>query len=444
MKKFLVAGAGHGGLCAALHLARAGEQVTVVEIQAREDLGYDWTDAVERSVLVRNGFSPLSDEFCHTYHGAVMHGPSKRWFNLPKDETVPQQMHAERKEILKIMVDDCLKAGVEILFEKEIHSAVVKDGWVKGLSIKGKDGTNSELLADMVIDAAGWNSPVRMGLPKDFAVPQELDRTQKFHVWRAFMERLSGDDPKYTSKYYLGHRGGKALSWVIANKDSMDVLVGNIGQELTDSDIADALRDLREDNPLVGRKILRGGQQVTIPLRRPLGLIVANAYAAVGDSACMTDPLGGSGVGSAMDQGKVLANVLLTHCKGNYSVEKLWKYQYHTFTERPAADIGYATATAEERAATDVLKSMILSLEAQEIDLLFKRGIIAMGGVKGPKDALKVLFGNLDHLPLVFRLAKMGGRIKKIKELVRSIPKEYDRDTVTRWVEAYEGFEMVS
>ena len=61
MANFLAAGAGHGGLCAALHLARAGERVTVVERNPRQDLGYDWTDAVERGVLVRNGFRDLPE-----------------------------------------------------------------------------------------------------------------------------------------------------------------------------------------------------------------------------------------------------------------------------------------------------------------------------------------------------------------------------------------------
>jgi len=181
----------------------------------------------------------------------------------------------------------------------------------------------------------------------------------------------------------------------------------------------------------------------SIPLRRPLGRIVADGYAAVGDSACMTDPLGGSGVGSAMDQGKVLADILLNHCRGDYSIAKLWKYQVHTFTEQPAAEIGYATADAQARAATDALKSTVMSLNPQQHDLLFRRGLIAMGGVKGPKDAIKVLLRNLDQLPMVFKLAKMGGRITKLKAIVAGIPREYEPEAAARWLREYEGFQVV-
>ena len=41
MTEFIVAGAGHGGLTAAFHLAKAGRQVTVVERLPEAGLGYD-------------------------------------------------------------------------------------------------------------------------------------------------------------------------------------------------------------------------------------------------------------------------------------------------------------------------------------------------------------------------------------------------------------------
>ena len=39
--KILVAGAGHGGLSCAANLAKSGFDVTVLEKQKRENLGYD-------------------------------------------------------------------------------------------------------------------------------------------------------------------------------------------------------------------------------------------------------------------------------------------------------------------------------------------------------------------------------------------------------------------
>ena len=54
-KKILVAGAGHGGLTAAAQLAKAGFQVTVVERHGKENLGYDWFDALNPAVFAMVG-----------------------------------------------------------------------------------------------------------------------------------------------------------------------------------------------------------------------------------------------------------------------------------------------------------------------------------------------------------------------------------------------------
>ena len=441
MPNFIIAGTGHGGLCTALHLAKAGQRVMVAERRPEAGLGYDWTDIIERGALERNGFSGLPEEHQGTAYCATIFGPSKRWPNstgIPRD----REMHIERRELLATMIADCRTAGVEFLFETEITGPMLREGKVCGLRVL-RDGAKTELDADMVIDAAGWQSPVRLGLPEGSLVPRGLPPDQIFYVWRAFFDRLPGPDPEHLFRNYLCHRGFKGLSWVAANPDSMDVLMGIMGRPLTAEEIAAGLANLREDNPLLGEQILRGGQQASIPMRRPLGAFVADGYAAVGDSCCMTDPLGGSGVCSAMDQGKVLADVLLDHCRGDFSAEKLWKYQVHIFTQKPAAEAGYGTKDAQERAATDVLKNTIMTLRPQDIDLLFRCGLIAKGGIDGPKDAVTLLLQNLNHLPLMFKLAKVAGKGKKLQALVRDIPKEYDCGAVTAWVQSYEGFKMV-
>jgi len=438
MPDFLVAGAGHGGLCAALHLAKAGQRVTVAERLPEADIGYDWTDIIECAVLERNGFTDLERQ--GAAHCAAMFGPSKRWPNttgIPRD----REAHMERRKLLASMIADCCKAGVEFLFETEIIGPVVRDDKVCGLRVL-RDGAQTTLLADMVIDAAGLYSPVRLGLPECSLVPRELPPSQIFYVWRAFFDRLPGPDPEHLFRNYLCHRGFKGLSWVAANPDCMDVLMGIMGRPLTDEELAAGLADLREDNPLLGEQILRGGQQSIIPLRRPLGVFVADGYAAVGDSCCMADPMGGSGVCSAMDQGKVLAEVLLGHCRGDFSVKKLWKYQVRIFTEKPAAEAGYGTKTAAERASTDVLKCTMMTLRPKDIDLLFQRRLIAKGGISGPMDAVKLLLRNLNHLPLMFKLAGAGGKGKKLQTILRAVPETYDREAVAAWVREYEGFEM--
>jgi len=438
MARFLVAGAGHGGLCAAMHLARAGGRVTVAERQPEAVLGHDWMDVFEFGVLERNGFRSLPESGKVQPWGNTLYGPSKRWPKLPPDDPITQEACFERREVLASMVADCREAGVDFAFETEVHGPLVLDNRVCGLLIR-EGGVQRELPGGMVIDASGGLSALREKMPEDILFPVRLAPTQLFHVWRGYLDRVPGADPQIPYKTILGHQGRKGISWVIAYRDSMDVLVGQVGEPLTQTDIDGALEDLREFEPLLGRKLLRGGF-ATIPLRRPLGMMVADGYAAVGDSACMADPFCGSGICSAIDQGKLLADVLLERCRGDFGVEKLWSYQYRTFTEKPPALVGFGTKDAKERAASEMLTSAVLTLRPKQVDVMFRRGIISIDNIDGPKVAMALLGRNLDHLPLLLKLAGAAAKGGKLGAMIENIPRGYEPQAVAEWVRAYEGF----
>ena len=440
MSEFIVAGAGHGGLCAALQLAKGGRRVTVLERLPEAGLGYDWTDVVDPGALERNGFSVLPESSKVTAYIGTLLGPGKRFPLRPLD-TISKEIHVERKEWLALMIRDCRAAGVEFRFGTEILGPAVEGNRVCGLRI-GTAGAEELCPAGMVIDAAGAQSPVRTNLPARLGIPGTLPQDQLFYGWRGFFNRLPGPNPRDFYKQYLCHQGRKGLSWVIANPDCMDVLVGNMGGPLDEATIADAIADLRQDNPLLGEQLLRGGgKQPAIPVRRPLGLFVAESYAAVGDSACMADPFSGCGMCAAMDQGKLLAEILMA-CGGDYTLPKLWEYQYRTFTRKPPAESGDASKTTTQRAATDVTRCVMMSLRSEEIDLMFARGLIALqDGLKKPKDALLLLRG-LDRPRMLWQLTKVPILGKKIRAITRRIPKIYDPAAVAEWVKAYEGCKM--
>jgi len=415
-----------------MHLAKAGQRAVVFERLAEAELGYDWTDVVDIDGLDRNGFSPLPQESRVRAHYMTMWGPDKRFPQRPADpEGIPEWIHAERKEWLAVMLRGCRAAGVEFVFGAEILGPMVEGGRVCGLRVR-MGGKEQLCPADMVIDAAGLASPVRLGLPARFGIPGALPRDQLFYAWRGFYERLPGPDPRGMYNLYFSHQGRKGLSWVITNPASMDVLVGNMGRPLPEAELAGALADLRAHNPLVGERLLRGGgPALPIPVRRPLGLMVAQGYAAVGDSACMADPFSGCGICSAMDQGNILAQVLLD-CRGDFSLPKLWEYQVRTFAE----------LEAEQRASTDAMRCVMIGLRPQDVNLMFRRGLMSLrGGVKGIKSVLKLL-RNVDHPRTLWKLAQIPARGKAVKAIVRRMPETYDPAAVAAWVRDYEGCKM--
>ena len=141
MSDFLIAGAGHGGLCAALHLARAGQRVTVAERQTEVSLGHDWTDCFEFGVLERNGFRALPESGKIQPWNNTLFGPSKRWPKLPIDEPVTMEANFERRELLAHMVADCREAGVDFVFETEVNGfriAVNRDVYIRSRDFAGR------------------------------------------------------------------------------------------------------------------------------------------------------------------------------------------------------------------------------------------------------------------------------------------------------------------
>jgi flavin-dependent dehydrogenase len=145
----------------------------------------------------------------------------------------------------------------------------------------------------------------------------------------------------------------------------------------------------------------------------------------------MADPFSGSGICPAMDQGKLLAQVLL-ECNGDFTLPRLWAYQYRTFKELNAAG----------RAATEAMRCVMMTLGPKEMDLMFERGLIALrGGVKGLKDALVLLRG-LDHPGTLGKLIKIPMRGKTARAAAQRIPEQYDPAAVAAWAKDYEACKM--
>jgi len=442
MSRFLIAGAGHGGLTAALHLARAGHAVTVLERGSEAALGYDWTDVVEPGIFAMNGFTqPDESVFTRACWNTII-GPSKRSPIRPPWKFC-REMHIDRKVLLQLLIDDCRAAGVA--FEFEVH---VSGPLMQGKRVIGLITQRGEYRGNMVIDAAGMFSPVRSNMPDATLVDRDFLPRQVYYAWRGIYERRSGSDPEDLNKTYLMHMGRKSMAWVITEDEYMDVVTGQLGREQTPGEFASALADLRADNPLLGERLLRGGTIGTVPVRRPMAVFVADGYAAVGDSAAMADPLGASGINIAMNAGKLLADVILQDETGQYSADHLWKYQHAFFTWSPPSDIPESTGakTAAQKCDTEVMKTALLAMPPKHIDLLFTRGIINfgmafLGEPLSNTDALKIFARNLHHMPLLVRLVKMVLAQERIKKIAGAIPAEYDEQAIAAWKEKYNAFD---
>ena len=426
--KIIVAGAGIGGLYAAGRLAKAGHDVTVYEREkSARDMRYDWYDDVSPKVFEKlsiplpEGSFPKRDwTFCAPYGDASLY--------------CTQDPHHTDYSVERQPLNDALinnLSGAKLIFGSNVSGAAVENGAVVGAYVDGK-----LVDCDLLIDSAGVNSPVRNSVAGFFGF-ETVDKGETFFAYRAMYELIPGAPvpEKDTNKVYLKHLGENGISWCIYQPQGgyADVLVGRT-HELTEETLDKAMTDLRAQNPFYTDKVVRGGRRAIIPVRKPLSLFVANGYAAIGDAACFTIPMIGSGIESSLNAGEFLAETVIS--KNSSKVEVLWEYQVKCFKEFGARHVG-----------VDVMKKWLLGTAANDVKYFLTSGVItekdmnaaAIGKpVKVTIDSIPARIKNIrGHAGFVLSLLGILDKSKRGVSAAKMIPKTYNEKTVARWIERY-------
>ena len=433
-KKILVAGLGHGGIAAAAQLASAGFDVTVYEQKKEGTLGYDWTDIFAPNSLTYAGIPlPPVDKFSYK-EDMTFFGPSERTGlkqHVPKDQL---EIKMERRDIYDHLIKYAVSCGVKIVYECKVNGPIILGSRVVGISTEKGD-----FYGDLIIDSCGMNSPVRMNLPDAFGIQKEAQRSEKITIFRAFYNKASDEATDDKFKVILFKDGKLGISWVAAEDEYTDVLIGRF--EDVDIEEVNRFTDLlRETNPRIGTEIVRGGQFVDIPVRQPLSLMVADGYAAIGDSAFMTVPLIGSGMANCFKASKCLADAVKADTGCLFNSETLWPYQYYFFKTLGGGLAPLAAA-----------KSFLLSLTPEEADYAFDSGMITEDNITIGADFTSASSINTDLLDIINKakivcknpsllkkLPAVGANIAKAIGACSVIPRKYSPDRVRMWKTMYE------
>ncbi len=436
MKNILVAGAGHGGLSAAAILAKTGYNVTVLEKSRREDIGHDWHDAMDIPAFKFADIPvPPEENFRRGLHMCYFN--PKKTVKLCMDAgpglSSSNSITIDRKYLINYLIEHCEKQGVKFIFEATITGAVTDESSVLGVkAIIG--GEEKEFLADMTIDAAGMNSPVRRSLPDSFGIQKEIPEDETFEIYRVYFENTEKyiTDPNYSVFFFNCDKPG--IDWVITEEDYMDVLIGKFGY-ITDEEIEASLKDLRETYPGMGTTPIRGGVKATIPLAKTLPLLVADRYALIGDSASMTVPLNGSGIDLSLQAGKLLSSAIMAAEKNSYSKKDLWNYQYR-----------YFKLFGEPLVNISILRRFFSVINADDINFFLEKGLltekeIGMAGGNfseiNPQYVIEKVAAALPKASLLPDLVKTLRTLPLLPLVKGSMPAQWDDVKVQKWVEKY-------
>lgn len=435
-KKIIVAGLGHGGIAAAAMLAEAGYNVTVYEAKKEGTLGYDWTDIFDPKAF-KFAKMDMPDEDKYTYKEDMTFvapdGVTKLSQHVPYDKL---EIKMERKDLYDHLIRNALEKGVKIVYECEVLKPIMLGNRVAGIRTSMGD-----FFADLIIDSCGMNSPLRRKLPSSLMIQREITRQQKITIYRAFYNKASDEEVADKFKVLIRPEGVEGISWIASEEEHTDLLVGRF-EDFTQEEVDRCAEYLRADHPQLGTEVVRGGQFVEIPVRHPLSVMVADGYAAIGDSAFMTVPLIGSGIANSLKAARILAETVINDKTQGFGVAALWRYQVLFYKH-----IGTGLAPLE------CLKNLMFVFSPEDLNYCFGSGLLNEYNVTLTAD-FGSFYDQIDFFDvndLLFKakqacadaeflkkIINAGNKISLVTAACLAIPRRWDRKLVELWSAGYD------
>ncbi|MCR5151313.1 MAG: NAD(P)/FAD-dependent oxidoreductase [Clostridiales bacterium] len=427
-KSVIVAGAGHGGLCAAIKLGRQGMKVKVIEKEKRENVGLDWHDVTVKDIFNDIGIDVPDNEYTMPYFRCSFTHPKKTYSVSQSMLNLDRFVVIDRKYLLRLLIEEAEKSGVEFLFDTPVLGAICTEKGVHGVKT-----ARGFFRCNLVIDAAGADSPVRKSLPGHFGIQNELSPSSVFYCYRAYFEKTSEKKQSPEQMTYFYHNNRPGMDWLITDEKFADVLVG--GFEPIDADDVDRAVDaMIKDFPYFTKKVIRGGAFEKIPLGKALPLFVYNGYAAVGNSASMIEPMSGSGISKSIKAGSILAQCVLNIDNGVFTKENLWRYQYEYMKQ-----IGHSVFGDE------VVRKFMSGFSAEDVDYLFESKLMTEKLLyyknlshDTPLEIANKVVSLLPKPEITLSLIKMLSRLRSAQLSQQLLPEVYSDEGFARWKAEYD------
>lgn len=434
-RKIAVLGMGQGGMVAAIQLAKAGFRVDVFERAEKGDVSYPWYDDITFNVFEAVGIpAPPRDQYTQKSKWLFVSPNHKD--SLPVPPMPPMvEVSVSRRGLNRHLCSLAKKAGAKLHYGEKVEQLIFEEDKVVGFLTE--KGTYE---ADLVIDAAGIDSPFRGQLPDAASIPARPEKDDIMYGYRGFFEREPGSaTPDPESVLHLMPMDGVDICWCNLNdRDEVDMLILNIGgTKKEDAEKCEAF--LKDYNEVCSDKVIHPIRPIRVGVRATMPVLVADGYAAVGDSAFMTMPFMGSGIEASMKAGKMLADVVIKNRKKDFTAKTLWKYE-----------TTYMRKLGGIYMLIDVVKRWALNLRPKDIEWAFGSGLVTSDDMKllsSDSDA-KLSLSDL-HLPkklaILFSkprivLGALLAIIKAVRGLVVAleVPSRYNQRKVAKWARKYD------
>jgi geranylgeranyl reductase family protein len=298
----IVVGGGPCGSTAAASLAKHGAKVTVFEEHARIGTPSHCPGHLSIKGLKQLGLFPLPAKTVkNTFCGATFYSPKGNAFSIRFSE--PITCIVDRVLFDEHIAEIAKAAGATYELESHVESLLIRDGFVRGVSIKRKDRID-KLSAEIVVDSEGISSRLLMqtGL-------QTLDRHALVNGVEAEVENAKNLQPDMV-EVFLGREYAPGFyAWLIPKNDGR----AKIGLAAKTGNPRELLHRFMLKHPATSEKLRKARILQTafhpLTLGGPIPKAYSNGFLAVGDAASHVKPTTGGGIILGMTCAEIGAQV---------------------------------------------------------------------------------------------------------------------------------------
>ena len=394
----LVVGACTAGLFFAGLMARQGYRVLVCDRSSEVNLGrrYDVIH-IRQENFSRFGIpepKPGEADYVTLFHRSVHRSALDKW---PKNH-YSDVLVLRRGALMKRLAAWAREQGAQVLMETEFASPVFDaQGRLAGGLFKRKDG-ELRIGARLTADASGIGAAVRTMLPGGYGVENFITGPgDQFYVVLRYVKLKNPDEKiEYTQSWPF------YKTWIAPQLKSGGAIYG-VGANLS-FDYANRCWERFAGRVSVPAYELEYIEQSSTPYRRPPYSFVADGFVALGDAACITNPMSGEGVPygwllcaiAAEESGRAMRD-------GGYpGREKIWPVNRR-----------YARAQGASFARILATLPGAVNCGAEENDYEFERGIIFEDDKEKGRGnmAFKLLMGLFSGKLSFAALKNLGGAV---------------------------------
>ncbi|MFW6119622.1 MAG: lycopene cyclase family protein [Petrotogales bacterium] len=401
MRKYdlVIAGAGSAGIALALQTTSKGLKVALVDVKAKEELGYDWADSIDEKSLMNELIGYKKSEEITRPTGLKIISPQfSKEFRVEYGYKI-----IDRRALMKRLISKAENLGVDVFLKVNSVRPLLNEEMIcTGLAFKEGE-EDRKLKADLVADCTGLSGALKSLVPfKEMNIP--LRKTDTSSAYRE-IRKWTGDNNAVENNwvtFVYGINGG--FNWIVPETaERIDVGFGiQNGRNYPSPEtlVTQTVNKLKLKDYIKG-----GGGKIPICSSPPI--LYMNRLLLVGDSACQTIPTCGYGIGNSFYAGFIAGECISRSDLSPDERGSLYEERY--FKER-GADLGYL----------DILRRKLQSYSPENIDWLMKKNII---GAEELYSSINGIYNKTSFFSSIGKLMKGFTNIGLIMDLKEAINK---------------------